>query len=34
MVQRQVPIPIVYEGQEFEEGFRADLIIERRSLSN
>ena len=27
IVQRQVPITIVYEGQEFEEGFRADLII-------
>ncbi len=27
IVQRQVPIRIVYEGLEFEEGFRADLII-------
>jgi GxxExxY protein len=27
--KRQVPIPIVYEGIEFEEGYRADLIVER-----
>jgi GxxExxY protein len=26
-VQRQVPIPIEYDGQRFEEGFRADLIV-------
>jgi len=26
-VSRQVPIPIRYEGIEFEEGFRADLIV-------
>ena len=25
----QVPIPIVYDGLEFEEGYRADLIVER-----
>jgi GxxExxY protein len=24
-VQRQVPVPIVYEGLSFDEGFRADL---------
>jgi len=29
MVERQVPIPIVYEGIEFEEGYRADLIVEQ-----
>jgi GxxExxY protein len=28
-VARQVPIPIVYDGIEFEEGYRADLIVER-----
>src|SRR5271157_229563 len=28
-VARQVPIPIVYDGVEFEEGYRADLIVER-----
>ncbi len=27
-VGRQVPVPIRYEGLTFEEGFRADLIIE------
>ena len=31
-VARQVPIPIVYEGMRFEEGFRADLIVEGRLL--
>ena len=28
-VARQVPIQIVYDGLEFEEGYRADLIVER-----
>ena len=28
-VERQVPVPIVYEEIRFEEGFRADLIVER-----
>ena len=27
-VERQVPVPIVYGGIRFEEGFRADLIVE------
>ena len=26
-VSRQVPVPIVYEGFSFNEGFRADLIV-------
>ena len=26
-VQRQVAVPIVWEGQKFEEDFRADLIV-------
>jgi GxxExxY protein len=26
-VKRQVPVPIVFEGIEFDEGFRADLTI-------
>lgn len=26
-VQRQVPVPIVYEGIHFDEAFRADLIV-------
>lgn len=25
--ERQVPIPIVYDGLQFDEGFRADLIV-------
>jgi len=31
-VQRQVPIPIVFEGEHFDEGFRADLIVEEKVL--
>lgn len=31
-VERQVPIPIIYEGIRFDEGFRADLVIDRRLL--
>jgi iron complex transport system substrate-binding protein len=27
-VERQVPVPIVYDDIHFEEGFRADLIVE------
>jgi GxxExxY protein len=27
-VQRQAPVPISWEGMHFEEGFRADLIVE------
>ena len=27
-VERQVPIPIVYDDITFDEGFRADLIVE------
>lgn len=26
-VERQVPIPIVYDGLKFDEGFRADLLV-------
>ena len=26
-VQRQVPIPIVYDSIQFDEGFRADLVV-------
>ena len=28
-VERQIPVPIVYDGLRFEEGFRADLIVEK-----
>jgi len=27
-VRRQVPIPVQFEGREFDEGFRADLLVE------
>jgi len=26
-VERQMPVPIVYEDLKFEEGFRADLVV-------
>lgn len=31
-VERQLPIPVRYDGIELAEGFRADLLIERRLL--
>jgi GxxExxY protein len=31
-VERQVPVPIIYKGIRFEEGFRADLIVEKKVL--
>lgn len=31
-VVRQVPVPILYKGLKFEEGFRADLIVEKMVL--
>jgi len=27
-VERQVPVPIVYDDLKFDEGFRADLVVE------
>jgi GxxExxY protein len=27
-VRRQVPVPIVFQGLRFDEGFRADLIVD------
>ncbi|MFZ5496650.1 MAG: GxxExxY protein [Verrucomicrobiota bacterium] len=30
--RRQVPIPICYEGLSFEEGFRADLLVEEKEI--
>ena len=27
-VERQVPIPIIYDGIRFDEGYRADLLVE------
>lgn len=31
-VQRQVAVPIVWDGQKFEEGFRADIIVEDKVI--
>src|SRR4051794_37937913 len=31
-VQRQVPIPIVYEGVQIDEAFKADLIVEDKVI--
>ncbi len=31
-VERQVPVPIVWRGMRFEEGFRADIIAEGRLI--
>ena len=31
-VQRQVSVPIVWQGEEFDEGFRADLIVEDKVM--
>src|SRR5215213_1203999 len=31
-VERQVPIPIRYEELVFEEGFRADLVVEEKII--
>lgn len=31
-VQRQVAVPIEYEGERFEEGFRADLVVEGKVI--
>lgn len=27
-VERQVPLPVTYKGLEFDEGFRADILVE------
>ena len=29
-VDRQVPVPIEFEGVRFDEGFRADLVVEEK----
>jgi GxxExxY protein len=31
-VERQVPVPIIYKKLRFDEGFRADLIVEGKVL--
>jgi len=32
LVQRQVSIPIVYSGIKFNEGFRADIVVEKKVI--
>lgn len=32
LVERQVPVPIVYGEQRFDEGFRADIIVEEKVI--
>ena len=31
-VERQVPVPVTYDSLRFEEGFRADLVVEKAVL--
>jgi len=31
-VERQKPVPIIYRGIHFDEGFRADLIAENKVI--
>ena len=31
-VERQKPIPIIFQGLQFDEGFRADLLVDRKLL--
>jgi GxxExxY protein len=31
-VERQVPIPIEYDGLRFQEGFRADMIVDKKII--
>ena len=31
-IKRQIPVPIKYDGLQFDEGFRADIIVEDRLL--
>ena len=31
-VERQVAIPFVYDGIRFEEGFRADIVVEKKVI--
>jgi GxxExxY protein len=32
VVERQVPIPIEYAGVKFDEGFRADIVVEGKVI--
>ena len=31
-IERQVPVPIIYKDIRFDEGFRADMIVDRKVL--
>ena len=31
-VERQISIPVTYEGLKFEEGFRVDLVVEEKVI--
>lgn len=31
-VERQVAVPIHFQGEDFDEGFRADLIVEKKLI--
>ncbi|HEY2413538.1 MAG TPA: GxxExxY protein [Pirellulaceae bacterium] len=31
-VERQIPVPIQYDGLQFEEGFRCDLLVDSRII--
>ncbi len=31
-VERQIPIPIEYKGIKFDEGFRADIVVEAKVI--
>ena len=31
-VERQAPVPIVFDGMKFDEGFKADLIVEYKVI--
>ncbi len=31
-VERQVVVPVVYDGLQFEEGFRADIVVEGKVI--
>src|SRR5579859_7843439 len=31
-VERQVPVPILYRGLRFEEGFRADILVDDKVI--
>jgi len=32
IVKRQVPVPIVFDGKLFDEGFRLDLLVEEKVI--